>query len=200
MGRFVQRLCRRGASRTQPWLAGSHRSGSHSATRSSAVKASRGGPFASLTTAARVHPDAGHAPGERSAGAARAEPWRRVGPRELPGPAAVLHRGQTVRRRGPDRRHRPAAGPRDDSPQGGRAMTGQQDDPDLRGPARLSAPRVPVVRLNRRILYIIGGALVVVVLAGLVALRAQGSRLAQDANSHASRPPTPAGERWFDKV
>jgi type IV secretory pathway VirB10-like protein len=57
-----------------------------------------------------------------------------------------------------------------------------------------------VVRLNRRILYIIGGALVVVVLAGLVALRAQGSRLAQDANSHASRLPTPAGERWFDKV
>src|SRR5690242_2595747 len=79
-------------------------------------------------------------------------------------------------------------------------MTRQQDDPDLRGPARLAAPRVPVVRLNRRILYIIGGALVVVVLAGLVALRAQGSRLAQDANSHASRLPIPAGERWFDKV
>jgi type IV secretion system protein VirB10 len=79
-------------------------------------------------------------------------------------------------------------------------MTRQQDDSELRGPARLSAPRVPVVRLNRRILYIIGGALVVVVLAGLVALRAQGSRLAQDANSHTSRLPTPAGERWFDKV
>src|SRR5438445_3575310 len=79
-------------------------------------------------------------------------------------------------------------------------MTGQQDSPQLRGPARLAAPRVPVVRLNRRVLYIIGGALVVVVLAGLVALRAQGSRLAQDANSHASRLPIPAGERWFDKV
>ena len=79
-------------------------------------------------------------------------------------------------------------------------MTGQQDDPGLRGPARLAAPRVPVVRLNRRVLYVIGGTLVVVVLAGLVALRAQGSRLAQDANSHTSRPPAPAGERWFDKV
>src|SRR5436309_14952934 len=41
-------------------------------------------------------------------------------------------------------------------------MTAQQDDPDLRGPARLAAPRVPVVRLNRRVLYVIGGALVVV--------------------------------------
>jgi len=79
-------------------------------------------------------------------------------------------------------------------------MTGQQDDSGLRGPARLAAPRVPVVRLNRRVLYVIGGTLVVVVLAGLVALRAQGSRLAQDTNSHASRLPAPAGERWFDKV
>jgi type IV secretory pathway VirB10-like protein len=79
-------------------------------------------------------------------------------------------------------------------------MTAQQDDHELRGPARLSAPRVPVVRLNRRVLYVIGGTLVVVVLAGLVALRAQGSRLAHDANSHASRLPAPAGERWFDKV
>jgi type IV secretion system protein TrbI len=79
-------------------------------------------------------------------------------------------------------------------------MTAQQDDPELRGPSRLAAPRVPVVRLNRRILYVRGGALVVVVLAGLVALRAQGSRLAQDANSHASGLPAPAGERWFDKV
>jgi len=79
-------------------------------------------------------------------------------------------------------------------------MTGQQDDSGLRGPARLAAPRVPVVRLNRRVLYVIGGTLVVVVLAGLVALRAQGSRLAQDASSHASRLPAPAGERWFDKV
>ena len=73
-------------------------------------------------------------------------------------------------------------------------MTGQQDDSGLRGPARLAASRVAVVRLNRRVLYVVGGTLVVVVLAGLVALRAQGSRLAQDANSHTSRPPAPAGE------
>src|SRR5262249_22879929 len=127
-------------------------------------------------------------------------PGWRVGPRELSGPAAVLRRGPALRCRRPDRRRRPPAGPRDDSPQGRRAMTEQPDDPQLRGPARLSAPRVPVVRLNRRLLYIIAGALVVVVLAGLVALRAQGSRLAQDTTSHTSRLLTPAGERWFDKV
>jgi type IV secretion system protein TrbI len=79
-------------------------------------------------------------------------------------------------------------------------MTGQQDDPELRGPSRLATPRVPVVRLNRRILYVIGGALVTVVLAGLVALRAQGSRLAHDPSPQASRAPAPSGERWFDKV
>ena len=79
-------------------------------------------------------------------------------------------------------------------------MTAHQDDPELRGPARLVAPRVPVVRLNRRVLYVIGGTLVVVVLAGLVALHSQGSRLTNDASSRASRPPAPTGERWFDKV
>src|SRR4030095_7419257 len=79
-------------------------------------------------------------------------------------------------------------------------MTRQQDDPALRGPSRLATPRVPVVRLNRRILYVIGGALVAVVLAGLVALRAQGSRLAHDPNPQASRVPAPSGEHWFDKV
>ena len=79
-------------------------------------------------------------------------------------------------------------------------MTSQRDDPELRGPARLTPPRVPVVRLNRRVLYVVGAVLVVVVVAGLVALRAQSSRLAQDSNSaRASRLP-PAGERWFDKV
>src|SRR4029453_13996039 len=79
-------------------------------------------------------------------------------------------------------------------------MTAQQDDPELRGPSRLTTPRVPVVRLNRRIIYVLGGALVTVVLAGPVALRAQGSRPAQDTNPQASRVPAPSGERWFDKV
>jgi type IV secretion system protein VirB10 len=60
---------------------------------------------------------------------------------------------------------------------------------------------VSVVRLNRRVLYVAGGVLVVAVVAGLVALRAQGSRLELDANS--SRPSqltARPGERWFDKI
>ena len=51
-------------------------------------------------------------------------------------------------------------------------MTSQRDDPELRGPARLTPSRVLVVRFNRRVLYVVGAVLVVVVVAGLVALRA----------------------------
>jgi type IV secretion system protein VirB10 len=77
----------------------------------------------------------------------------------------------------------------------------RRDDPELRGPDRLTPPRVSVVRLNRRVLYVAGGVLLVAVIAGLVALRAQGSRLDQDASqprgSHlAARP----GDRWFDRI
>ena len=79
-------------------------------------------------------------------------------------------------------------------------MTPQRDDPELRGPARLAPPRVPVVRLNRRVLYVVGAVLVVVVVAGLVALRAQSSRLMQDSTSARASQVPPAGERWFDKV
>ena len=79
-------------------------------------------------------------------------------------------------------------------------MTPQRDDPELRGPARLAPPRVPVVRLNRRVLYVVGAVLFVVVVAGLVALRAQSSRLAQDSNSARASQLPPVGERWFDKV
>lgn len=80
-------------------------------------------------------------------------------------------------------------------------MTPAPDDPELRGPAHLSPPRVPVVRLNRRVLYLVGAVLIGVVIAGLIALQAQSSRLAQEAGSaRASRLSPAAGERWFDKV
>jgi type IV secretion system protein VirB10 len=79
-------------------------------------------------------------------------------------------------------------------------MTPPPDDAELRGPARLSPARVPVVRLNRRVLYVVAAVLVLVFVAGLVALRAQGSRLAQDGNSARASQLPPAGERWFDKV
>jgi hypothetical protein len=68
------------------------------------------------------------------------------------------------------------------------------------GGSRLSALRVLVVRLNHRLLSVIRETLVVLILAVLVALRAQGSRLAPESNSHASRLPAPAEERWFDKI
>jgi hypothetical protein len=82
-----------------------------------------------------------------------------------------------------------------DSPRGGRTTTAQQDDPKLRRPARLSTPRVPMMWLNLRILYVLGAMPIVVVLAGFVAVRAQGARVAQDANSRASRHPAPAGRQ-----
>ena len=76
-----------------------------------------------------------------------------------------------------------------------------KDDPELRGPAHLTPPRASVVRLNRRVLYVAGSVLVVAVLAGLVALRAQGSRLEQDARApQTSQLTVRPGERWFDKV
>ena len=63
-------------------------------------------------------------------------------------------------------------------------------------PLRLTPPPGPVVRLNRRLLYVVGGVLVAVVVTGLIALRAQGSR---DRGASGSRVDTrPAAERWFD--
>jgi type IV secretory pathway VirB10-like protein len=80
-------------------------------------------------------------------------------------------------------------------------MTPAPDDPELRGSAHLSPPRVPVVRLNRRVLYLVGAILVGVVVAGLIALQAQSSRLTQEGGSaRASRLSPAAGEHWFDKV
>ena len=78
-------------------------------------------------------------------------------------------------------------------------MIPPRDEAELRGPARLSPPRVSVVRLNRRLLYVVGTVLVIVVVAALVALRAQGARLPQDGNS-ARASHLPPSTRWFDKV
>ena len=109
----------------------------------------------------------------------------------------LTRRGPAARCRRPDRRHRPTAGPRDHLPNGARSMTAQENDPEVRGRRRFPASRVRVVRLNCCVLDVIDATLVVMILACLVALRTEGSRLAQDANStHLSV----AGERWFDKV
>jgi len=79
-------------------------------------------------------------------------------------------------------------------------MTPPREDPELRGPARLSPPRVPVVRLNRRVLYVVGATLVIVVVAGLLALQAQSPRLAEELNPAGPSQLPPPGGRWFDKV
>jgi type IV secretory pathway VirB10-like protein len=66
-------------------------------------------------------------------------------------------------------------------------------------PLELEPAHAPVVRLNRRVLYVLGAALAAVFVVGLVALRAQGPRAASDSGP-VSLPGAPAGERWFDKV
>ena len=79
-------------------------------------------------------------------------------------------------------------------------MTPPRDDTDLRGPARLSPPRVRVVRLNRRLLYVVGAVLVIVAIAAAVALRAQGARLAENGDAPRTALVPPSGQRWFDKI
>ena len=79
-------------------------------------------------------------------------------------------------------------------------MTPPRDDADLRGPARLTPPRVRVVRLNRRLLYVVGAIAVIVVIAAVVALRAQGARLGENGGAPRTALAPPSGQRWFDKV
>jgi type IV secretory pathway VirB10-like protein len=79
-------------------------------------------------------------------------------------------------------------------------VTPPRDDADLRGPARLTPPRVRVVRLNRRLLYVVGAVLVIVAIAAAVALRAQGARLAENGGASRAALAPPSGQRWFDKV
>ena len=66
-------------------------------------------------------------------------------------------------------------------------------------PLELQPARAPVVRLNRRVLYVLGAALVAVFVVGLVALRAQGPPAAGDSGP-VPLPGAPPGEHWFDKV
>jgi type IV secretion system protein TrbI len=79
-------------------------------------------------------------------------------------------------------------------------VTRPPDGADLRGPARYSPPRVRVVRLNRRLLYVVGAVLIVVVVAAAIALRAQGARLTENGNGARTAVLTPSGQRWFDKI
>jgi type IV secretion system protein TrbI len=79
-------------------------------------------------------------------------------------------------------------------------VTAPRGDADLRGPERLTPPRVRVVRLNRRLLYVVGAVLVIVVIAAVVALRAQGARLGENGSAPRTAFVPPSGQRWFDKI
>ena len=142
---------------------------------------------APLTAGTTPTPDGGHARGEQGADAPRAELRWRVCPGRPPGPTSARHRGLAFRRRRSDRRRRPPNTSRDDSSQGNQPMTAQRRTRSRPGASRLSAVRVLVVQLDHRVLSLIGAALAVLILAGLVALRAQGSRCAQGPNSHAAQ-------------
>jgi hypothetical protein len=108
--------------------------------------------------------------------------------------SVLTRRGSAARCRRPDRRHRPTAGPRDHLPNGARAMTAQQNDPEVRGRTRF----ISIARVRR----------------AAQLLRAERHR--RDARRHdpgltrgaadgglatgAGRElGSLAGERWFDK-
>lgn len=57
-----------------------------------------------------------------------------------------------------------------------------------------------IVRLNRRIIYVVGAALVVAVVAALFAIRAQGTRLTDAASAERRTVPAPRSEPWFQGV
>jgi hypothetical protein len=59
--------------------------------------------------------------------------------------SVLTRRGSSARCRRPDRRHRPTAGPRDHLPNGARAMTAQQNDPEVRGRTRF----ISIARVRR---------------------------------------------------
>jgi hypothetical protein len=68
---------------------------------------------------------------------------------------------------------------------------------DLPDPRRR---RGPAARPNRRVLYVVGAVLVIVVLALLVALMAWRPRPEHDGNVTRASQLSPAGGRWFDKI
>src|SRR5438132_12232907 len=56
-----------------------------------------------------------------------------------------------------------------------------------------------VVRLNRRIIYLVGATLIGATVAGLVAIRAQGPRADEDG-AHRQTALQPASHPWFETV
>jgi type IV secretion system protein VirB10 len=66
-------------------------------------------------------------------------------------------------------------------------------------PLQLNGPDRSVVRLNRRVIYVVGGVLIVAVLAALVAIRAQGPR-SNDGDTGRRAALAPRSQPWFQGV
>src|SRR3989442_203894 len=68
-----------------------------------------------------------------------------------------------------------------------------------RSPLQLGPSGRPVVRLNRRVIYVVGAVLIGAVLTGLIAIRAQGLR-ANEGGAHRRTPLQPGSQPWFEAV
>src|SRR5437763_7425392 len=68
-----------------------------------------------------------------------------------------------------------------------------------RSPLELRPSRRSIVRLNRRVIYILGAVLTIAFVAGLIAIRAQGARLSQSDSERRTAAP-PRSQSWFDAV
>ena len=66
-------------------------------------------------------------------------------------------------------------------------------------PLQLGPAAHPVVRLNRRVIYVVGAVLIGAVLTGLIAIRAQGSR-ASEGSAQGRTALQPRSHPWFEGV
>jgi type IV secretion system protein VirB10 len=66
-------------------------------------------------------------------------------------------------------------------------------------PLQLGPTGHPVVRLNRRVIYVVGAVLIGAFLTGLIAIRAQGSR-ANEASGQGRTALQPRSHPWFEGV
>src|SRR2546427_8394080 len=66
-------------------------------------------------------------------------------------------------------------------------------------PLQLGPAAHPVVRLNRRVIYVVGAVLIGAVLTGLIAIRTQGSR-ASEGSAQGRTALQPRSHPWFEGV
>src|SRR5204863_5745478 len=74
-----------------------------------------------------------------------------------------------------------------------------EDQMSTGSPLQLGPTRRPVVRLNRRVIYVVGAVLIGAVLTGLIAIRAQGSR-ASEGSGQRRTALQPGSQPWFEGV